>query len=289
MTATRQWRSDVSGTTVNVSDPNKAAATSDAQHLLGIVEVPQGWTSVSRPPSRCLDAPDFAEATPNLVDLYEFWTTGGSWQEVQAWAVAHRPAGSTQSESGTLTQDMVLSSGIGFAYPAIANRFASRQLVIEVAPLPHGGAGVRLDAQVIWYPSRSKAELVPPGTTTVTATVFSRTNGTASTTAVLAEETFTTPSVVQRLARKVDSLPLVIPGTTALCPDVFGPQVELVFSGRPGVPKVVVSDDPVGCGTVSFTIAKTAEAPLTDDGLTRQVEKLLGLPTALRAGKPPGT
>jgi hypothetical protein len=40
----------------------------------------------------------------------------------------------------------------------------------------------------------------------------------------------------------------------------------------------VVHDDPNGCGAVSFEFGHTAEAPLTDDGLLRQVEQFLGLP-----------
>jgi hypothetical protein len=242
------------------------------------VTVPAGWTPASKPPTKALDAPGAVPATPNLVDLYQWWTARGSWSSVLAFIVAHPPTGSTENASGTATSGTIVSSSVTDGLPTAGSRFNTRQVLLEVAPRAGGTVGIRVDAQVIWYPTRPVAERVPAGATRVRATVFRQTSLTATSTVVLATATFTSPSVVARLARKVDSLPLALPGTRS-CPEDSGtdPQLALTFSGPPGVPVVVVHDDPDGCGSVSFTRGKRSEPALTDDGLLPEVESLLGL------------
>ena len=147
-----------------------------------------------------------------------------------------------------------------------------------MAPLTRGRVGIRADVQIVWYPTRPSAEVVPAGDTTLVATVFRRGNLSSDSIVVLAKETFTSPSVVKRLAHRIDTLPLALPGVHS-CPADLGtePQLQLVFSGPHGLPTITVDDDPWGCGSVTFTRDKTGESPLTDDGLVLQVEKLLGL------------
>jgi hypothetical protein len=187
--------------------------------------------------------------------------------------------GSSLAGSGALYHSgTLLESSVAYAYPAIPNHFESRQLLVAIAPLRSGEVGVRVDTQVIWYLSRPVAEVVPQGTTRVTATVFRRSSPSDSTTMVLKTATFTYLPTVKLLAHKVDSLPLAIPWLMH-CPysNGTGPQLELDFSGRPGVPKVEVHDDTNGCGRVSFIIGDAAEAPLSDGGLFHTVNQLLGL------------
>ena len=146
------------------------------------------------------------------------------------------------------------------------------------APLPHGGVGIRVDAQVVWYPSRPAAEWIPAGTTKVTATVYTGTALAGSPRNVLGRESFTYPPVVRLLADIVDSLPLAVPGRRSCPADTgTGSRLDLDFSGGPDVPKVTVHDDTNGCGGVAFRVGATAQPPLTDDGLFHHVEKLLGL------------
>jgi hypothetical protein len=149
---------------------------------------------------------------------------------------------------------------------------------VTVAALPRGGVGVRVDAQVVWYPTRPALEAIPSGTTRVTATVFTRGDLPGSPEDVLATGTFTDPRVVGLLAQVVDSLPLAVPGTRS-CPADLGtaPELVLAFSGAGGVAPVVVRVDTSGCPSTSFTIGGTVEPPLTDDGLFQQVDQLLHL------------
>jgi hypothetical protein len=261
------------------SDPHKQLATDDAQQLLGLVTPDGDWGAVSSPPVPSLASPMSLPGTADLVDQYHLWTAPGTMAAVQAWMAAHPPTGSRQVGSGSSYQDGVLvESGVTYGYAPTANEFSSRQVAVSFAPLPRGRVGVRVDAQVVWYPSRPSDESVPSGTTRVTATVYTRDSLAGSTETVLGSRTFTDPAVVSLLARLVDSSPLTVPGARSCPADTgTGPQLDLVFAGPPGVPEVRVHDDTNGCGGISFSIGRTTLAPLTDTGLLRRVEQLMGL------------
>ncbi len=274
----RQWHDPHLPPSTAAADPNEAAAVAEGQRLSGLVDPAPGWTPVSAPPALSLAAPAAVEATPDIVDLYRLWRTSGTSTEVQAWVSAHPPAGSTWAGSGSSNRyGRLLETDRTYAYPPVARHFQSRQLLVALGPLARGGTGIRIDAQVVWFPSRPAAEVVPPGVTRATATVYTRDHLSGSAETVLGAATFVDPSVVRLLAHIVDSLPLAVPGARS-CPSDNGtaPQLDVVFSGR-GIPEVVVHDDTNGCGGVSFRIGDTSEAPLTDNGLFHRVDRLLGL------------
>jgi hypothetical protein len=274
----RMWQSTVPEPVVLAPNGNRRAALTEARRLLRLVAVPSAWTPVPALPVKVLKAPASFPDTPNLVDLYQDWTVPGTGQAVQYWIDTHRPTGSVHDGSGSLSDGTIVSSSAAFAFPTRGNRFSGRQIVFAVAPMGSGRVGIRADVQVIWYPTRFRAEFVPPDDTRVVATVFRRGSLSTDSIIVLAKQTFTSLSIVKRLARRIDTLPLALPGVHS-CPADRGsePQLELKFSGRRGAPTVSVHDDPDGCGTVTFTAGQTVEPPLTDDGLLREVEKLLGL------------
>ncbi len=274
------WHEPGSPPATSGSDPNTTAATDEARRLLGLVGGPDsGWAPARSAPTQSLAAPMAVEATPDLVDLYLLWRAPGTFGAVQAWVSAHPPTGSRPAGSGTSSRyGTLLETSLTYAYPAVADRFESRQLLVAFAPLPRGGVGIRVDAQVVWYPSRPSAERVPAGTTRVTATVYTRTDVAGSPQNVLGRASFSYPPVVRSLARLVDSLPLAVPGSRS-CPADTGarPQLELDFSGGPDVPEVKVHDDTNGCGGITVRVGATAQPPLTDDGLFHRVDQLLGL------------
>jgi hypothetical protein len=172
----------------------------------------------------------------------------------------------------------LLETSRSFGFPAVADELESRQLLVAAAPLPGGGVGVRVDAQVIWYPSRPVSEVIPTAVTRVAATVFTQDALSGSTKDDLATRTFTSRSVVRLLAQMVDSSPLAVPGARSCPADTgSGPQLDLDFSGRAGVPRVVVHVDTNGCGGTSFTISGVTQPPLTDNGLFSRVDQLLGI------------
>jgi hypothetical protein len=173
---------------------------------------------------------------------------------------------------------VLLASSTVTGYPAVPDLFQSRQVLVALAPLAGGGVGIRVDAQVIWYPTRPPLEEIPAGVTAVEATVFTGAEPPDSSDDVLATKTLTDPRVVGLLAQVVDSLPLAVPAPRS-CPDDLGtaPQLVLAFSGGAGVAPVRVRVDTNGCPSVSFTIGQTVEPPLTDNGLFQLVDQLLGL------------
>jgi hypothetical protein len=277
-TLARQWHDPYLPPSTAAADPNEAAAIAEARRLSGLVDPAPGWAPTAAPPAPSLAAPATFEATPNIVDLYRLWRTSTTPEVVEAWVAAHRPTGSNPAGSGSSNRyGRLLETDRTYAYPPIARRFQSRQLLVSVAPLPRGGTGIRVDAQVVWFPSRPAAEEVPPGATRATATVYVHDHLSGSAETVLGSATFVDPSVVRLLVHLVDSLPLAVPGARS-CPSDNGtaPQLDVVFSGR-GIPEVVVHDDTNGCGGVSFRIGGTSEAPLTDNGLFHRVDGLLGL------------
>ncbi len=223
-----------------------------------------------------LARPVAAPATPNLVDAYRLWTTPDPWQAVESWLSAHPPSGGSPSGSGTAGGDgTVEESDTEFSYPA-SSAFKSRQLVVSVAPLAHGATGVRVDAQVIWYPTLPATEVVPAADDTVTVSVYEASPG--APTQIVAMKTMTDPAQVRDIAGWVDALPAAVPGTRS-CPADSGtaPQLDLVFDGPAGAPTIRVHDDPNGCGGVSFALDATALVPRTDDGLFHRIDQLPGL------------
>lgn len=260
-------------------DRNGRAAVTEAQRLMSLVHPPSSWATDPSPPTQPLNSPMSSAATADLVDLYQLWTAHGTMQSVQAWVSAHPPSGSAPAGSGSSSQfGELLETSLTFGYRAVGRQFESRQLLVTIAARPRGAVGIRVDAQVIWYPSRPAIETVPSGVTRVRATVFVRAPLPGSPEDVLGARTFTDRAVVRLVSHRVDALSPEVPGPRS-CPDDTGtgPQLDLDFSGTPGVPPVKVHVDTNGCGGVSFSVGGIAQAPLTDNGLFRRVDQLLGL------------
>lgn len=270
------WQNGLSSPATS-GDPNRVAAVVEATRLVELVQVASSWASTTRPANVTLSAPASWQATSNIVDAALLWTTSANWQVVQRWVLAHPPLDSTRVvSSGLGYQGGVLFSETGFEYPSIPERFQSRLVIVEIAPLGRGRTGIRADAQVVWYPTRPRTEMVPAKEQSVTATVLKR-SGFDVPEVTLASKTFTDLAVISKLAHKVDALPLEVPGARS-CPANTGsaPRLELLFSG-PGVPAVHVLDDMNSCGGVSFTISGHLQPPLVDDGLFHEVDQLLGI------------
>lgn len=228
------WHGPGPSTSTSASDPDQALAGSEARRLLGLVSPDPDWAATSSPPTPSLATPTAFPATPDLVDEYQLWTTSGPLAAVRAWVSAHPPTGSTPAGSGSSSQNgKQIETNVTYGYPATANEFQSRQVLVAIAPLPRGGVGIRVDAQVVWYPSRPANESIPPGITKVAATVYTRGSLSNSTETVLGSATFTDPAVVGMLGNAVDSSPLEVPGPRS-CPPMTGPALSSTWSSRAG-------------------------------------------------------
>jgi len=263
-------------------DPHQVLAAAEASRLLGLVAVAPGWRLDATAPSSLLAGPMSYPATPDLVDVALVWSADEDAASALSWIAHHPPAGSTVANGPDTDwrNGVMLESAFDDTYPSGSDAFESEQVDVAVVPLAGGAAGVRADAQVIWYPTRPAAETVPPGERHVVVAVSAgSTIGAAP--AVLSVRTLTDPVAVAELATKVDGMALQVPGARS-CPAglASSPRLTLVFAGAAGVPEVRVVDDTGGCGEVTFAVGRTQEPALVDGGLFHLVDRLLGVSLA---------
>ncbi|MHB1434057.1 MAG: hypothetical protein ACYCVZ_18320, partial [Streptosporangiaceae bacterium] len=149
------------------------------------------------------------------------------------------------------------------------------RLAAAVIPARGGGALLRVDAQVAWYPPRAAAEHVDPaGYRSVTLTVppaFSGPPRHALT------RTFTSRAVVARLAALINGLP-AMPGVVMSCPAIPASPYRITFAPAAARwPRVVVS--PTGCFSAGVSAGGKEQPALATDGrLIAAMDRLLGLP-----------
>jgi hypothetical protein len=148
----------------------RAQAQTELARLLASVRVPPGAKRVATAPIAFLDKPPLTEASPNLMTATAFWRTDESYAATLAWIQAHAPAGLTSNGGGDSGGPGIPANTlIGFTAPA-TRAYTGAMLVSEVAAIG-SGAGIRVDAELIWLPAKPTNEAVPPGTP-VTLVVF---------------------------------------------------------------------------------------------------------------------
>jgi hypothetical protein len=119
----------------------------DAEKMLAALRLPPAAVRLARQPAGAggwLSSSPSVAVFSGLVDVVEFWEVRGDPASVVAWVERHRPAGSTQGDSGAGDSSM---SWTAFDFPNVGLRLAARELVVDVAQLPGGVVGIRVDAQ----------------------------------------------------------------------------------------------------------------------------------------------
>jgi hypothetical protein len=140
------------GFALAAAQTNAQAAQAEAQHLLGLAQLPPDATPSATEPAG--DGGQLATASggpvvPNLVDLHEFFLAPGTATGVIAWVTAHPPAGAEFNASGGSTTETFVS----FGYGPVPGVLAVRDLQIEAVPASPGEVAVRVDAQVAPLPT----------------------------------------------------------------------------------------------------------------------------------------
>ena len=156
-------------------DPHRLAAQAQAAELLGRVQPGPGWRRVESAPVAILAKPFETPMTPELVQRTTFWVAPATWDDVDAYIKSDAVPGVVSGGAGSTSDHGVTTArGIDFGPVGFATGPGLRQqwLRFETAQLPDGRVGVRVDAQVIWIPSRPPSETVPTGeaAATITAT-----------------------------------------------------------------------------------------------------------------------
>jgi hypothetical protein len=131
---------------------NLRVARAEARQLLGLIRLPPGARSSARIPAGAGAALSSYSVSvpvvPHLVDLDEFFTAPGTPASVIGWMQLHRPAGSSQDDSGTGSAGEQWTS---FAFKSIPGFATWPDLVVNAVPA-RGGVAVRVDAQVAPQP-----------------------------------------------------------------------------------------------------------------------------------------
>jgi hypothetical protein len=142
-----------------VHSPAAAAAQADAD--LALVVLPAGALPHAGSPNSRLDNPAQSVAVGSLVDHNLWWTAPGTMAGFLAFLQAHPPQGFTHDMTGSGGTDQVTTWGY--------NRNGSQDETLLVSVIRDGDhVDVRADAQVIWTPDKTSAEIIPPTLTSAT-------------------------------------------------------------------------------------------------------------------------
>jgi len=223
------------------------------------------WKPSARPPFPSLEQPPQMVSLAGLVDISRFWTSPSSPAAVHAWAGDHLPPG-THPELGGHSGRTIDYDGFQVENPPPG--VAYEMVLVTTVPLVTGGAGIRIDAQVVVSPDRPGWEHVPQGeqAVTVTAAWQAVRSGRLS-------HTFHDRGVISKLTAMVNRMPISVVTKTS-CPSDEGELTWTVrFSGQ-GAPVTVQSD---ACEFTSFSRGSRKGPVLaTDYPMLQEEARLLG-------------
>ncbi len=249
---------------------NRRAARRAAAKLLRLVTVPAGARSVAKPPVKALGSAASTPGTSELVDRHRIWKVHESVDKVFAFEHGHRPAGSRLTGTGTSDYGPNPSEDLVFSFPPLAGRLASRELDVNMVPLPNGWTGIRADAQVVWVVVRPPRQVLPAGRIDSIVVVAPRLT-----------RTVTDPARVAKIVRWFDALPIVQPGGLYACPAIAGPSVRFAFAGADGTVLARADVMYLGglstpCNPIRWSVGGHRKTALVGGRFLRRVESLLG-------------
>jgi hypothetical protein len=112
-----------------------------------------------RPVPPGLRHPSLGEGETSLVDIYRLFALPASMQRAAAFLGKHAPAGMKSGGTGSASgPGGVTEMDVYYFLNRPPSGISSAELGDMIVPAPHGGALLRVDVQVIWYPPRSAAE-----------------------------------------------------------------------------------------------------------------------------------
>lgn len=147
----------------------------------------------------------------------------------------------------------------------------SAVLVVGVLAGRHGLTHVRADAQVIWYPPRSRAEYIRPVRYSLVTVLVRLLNPRLR----VYRRTFASRTVIARLASTLNNLH-ANPGLTLFCP-LIASSVRLTFRPR-GTGPAVIAAAPSGCDSVAMSASGVPQPALLGGSATIELaSRLLGV------------
>ncbi len=230
----------------------RTSAVLEARHLLAALAMPSGTHEVTRNDSSldpALLSMGASSLDPDQIDLTRFYVVArGEW--ALNWFETHVPHGGTRTGWGTGSgpgQSTSHTLTFSFATPPT---LSEAQLQYSMVVGPSGELGVRVDADVLWTPRKSRYALVASGAVKIVVTMDRGLNVRSHRVTTV---TVTSPATIDVIRSAINAAPVATPGVTS-CPLDVGATMTLSFwrAGASG-PFATVVADPGGCGGVTVT------------------------------------
>ncbi len=237
---------------------DRSAASALAEALLGRLGLPPGAEHTGRAPVSVLERAPELPATPDLAQATRFALSTRSVRDTARFFERHPAAGVTPR----------VDSGVAGGPGGVTERWVdeplgnlpagveSAQLLVSVAPLPAGGSGIRVDAQVTWVARRPSSSRVPARDRFAVVSVLERFVHTEPVGQQLPpprQVVVTDPTEVQALRDAANGLQTAPRGVTS-CPADTGTRFVVAFATSVGSPPDV-SFRAGGCDQVFVTSA----------------------------------
>ena len=265
----------------SANDPHGTAAQREADRILTTFQPPPGAIKSAHQPDPVpsgLQGPPLRSAAQTQAVAVAWYSTSQTPDQVLEWVQAHRPTGSSASGGG---------SGSSSAPNFLTFSFATldSQLIVTPESGSDGRTVIRLDASVIWTPSRAAGSRLGYDAPSVSVVTTNTLNPQFSLPATETRTvTATAPLVVHQVVDLLNALQPPIPGTRH-CADDDGTRVLITLPGL-----ATVSANPGGCGDVKVT--PQGGAPQYYAGgsaLITKVYALFGIIWSRTNDLPPGT
>ena len=172
-------------------------------------------------------------ATPNLVDVHRIWRVPGSPRKILTLVRHSHPTGLEINGGGSGGHHAIGQPEIETSWWVIfqahpRSGLGSETLTISMTAAPKSGTLLRADGEVVWLSTRSPAERVPAGVSSIEVA-----RGPTYRQITL-HRTISAAGSVRRIVRAVDGLPIVQPGTWVCPAEPVGPVVRLSFRNHTG-------------------------------------------------------
>lgn len=241
-----------------------------AAGLLSHLRLPAGSHRVPWHPPSGLGQTEIPMAA-HQADVRELWRVPAPMTVLAGYIRAHRPAGLPFQGFGQASSGgQVFSETTTFALRPVPAGVQSAQLTLEITPAGHDRSMLRADGEVTWYPPRPAGEyLVASRFHEVTVAA-----GLLNPAPHIVRRSFTSRSVIARLARFLNSLPAT-PGGLMGCPMVSATYAVTFRHAAGGRPYLTASAS--ACGTVGIVVNGLAQPGLADPNavITRAVQAAL--------------
>jgi hypothetical protein len=253
---------------------SRSQALTLARQLLSRLSLPPGARrSRLRLLPLGLRQPEIYAVTGAVADTYRLFRLPQPVPAARSFLLTHSPAGMPVSGYSSITGHTVSTTqDVSFGLRSLPAGIDDAQLVATLVPGRRAGSLLRLDAQVIWFPPRSRAEYLDPSAyRAVTVTVQLMNPRTRTVT-----RTFTSPVVISGLAGLLDGLHGA-PYQQWSCPLIDTTDRLEFVPARPDGHAVVVS--PSQCLNVSVASGGWVQPDLWDpyDKPAAAADRLLGL------------